>query len=284
MLTRLATVVGRVLLYTAIVMFCLAALTSIVVILAGDFGGTEGRILLSGISIAAYSLAGLIATARFDRKPAWFAPVGLGAAGSGLVLMLISIWSEFDDGFLTRLTLSLMVVVIALAHANLLQADPKRYDPAVALLVPTLIASAILTTMIVWPILSGAELDSGLYWKSLAIIAVLLVLGTLVVPIARKIAGGGELRELPDAAPPAPFWLRTTGETLEIYYRGRAFQVLAEQVDGDQPGFVAHTWSGTGERRRQVNLDFQPYDANDRHTALGMAVQDLTRAVDSDLI
>jgi hypothetical protein len=277
---RFEQAAARVLLRTAIGMFCLAALASIVVIVAGEFGSTEGRILLSALSIAAYSLAGLVATARFGRKPVWVPALGLGAAGIGLALMLITIWSGFEGDLLARFTISVMVVVIALAHANLLLPIPGREDPALRILLPTILVSAILTVMIVWPVLFDRDIDSSLYWKFLAVVAILLVLGTLVVPIVRKINAADTTYE-PEPIVANPFWLRTLDETLEVFYRGHAFEISAEPTSGDQQEFMVRAWTRDGKGKRQLSLGSSVPAGDDRHVVLGAAVQEITRSVDA---
>lgn len=270
---------GRFLLYTAIGTFSLAAVASIAVILFGDFGGTEGRILLSSFAIAAYSLVGLIATARYERSLFALAPLGLGSAGVGLVLTLILIWSGAEDDFFVRLTTSIMVITGALAHANLLLADPDRDDPAAPILAATLVLNAILTAMIVVPVLLNTLPDGGFYWKSVASVAVLLVLGTLVVPIVRKINDRDEqIFGEPGPLPTQLFSADTA--TLDIRYRGRAVHIRAESLGNDQAGFTAKCWMIGSPGRRPVAADPAIPPADDPQTALGLAVQAIIRAID----
>jgi hypothetical protein len=48
---------------------CLSALISIGILLFGDFGETEGRVLLSAMALAGYSLAALVLSVRVGRNP-----------------------------------------------------------------------------------------------------------------------------------------------------------------------------------------------------------------------
>jgi hypothetical protein len=266
---------GRVLLWTAIVTFCGAAFASIIVILSGGFGDTEAKILLSSFSIAAYSLAGLIATARFGRRPAFLAPLGLGSAAFGLVLTLALIWTEADSEALWRITLSVMVITGAIAHANLLLGNQERRDPAALILKGTLAVNALLTALIVIPILAGSEPDGG-YWKLLAVLAILLVLGTLVVPIVRKMSDAGDRPT--DTAPPVAS--SDGAGQLEMRYRGRQFRIVVDTDGGSAPGVRAWAVGGAEERPILLNQDTTPADA---HADLANAVQQITRAVDSGM-
>jgi hypothetical protein len=269
--------VGRFLLYIAIVTFCLAAFASIGVILFGEFGGTEGRILLSSFSIAAYSLAGLIATARFGRRPEFLAPVGLACAALGLVLTLALIWSETDSDWFWRTTLSVMIMTGATAHANLLLGSQERRDPATLVLKATLAVNALLTAMIVVPILSDSEPDDG-YWKIVAVLAVLLVLGTLVVPIVRKISDSGP----PISVARSPFSPGAQDGRLELSYRGRVFVVAADSPAEELVGIRVQAWALDGQEERPILLAAESSTASDPYVALGNAVQAITRAVDDD--
>jgi hypothetical protein len=263
---------GRILLWTAIVTFCGAALASIIVILSGGFGDTEAKILLSSFSIAAYSLAGLIATARFGRRPLFLAPAGLGSAALGLVLTLALIWTEAGNDALWRIALSVMVIAGAIAHANLLLGNQERKDPAALVLKATFAVSALLTALIVVPILAAGEPGGG-YWKLVAVLAVLLVLGTLVVPIVRKMSDTGNVPVAltPPAAPAA------AGQ-LEIRYQGRQFRITADTDGGSAPNI--RVWAIDGPEARPILFD-QDAAAADTHAALAHAVQQITRAVDT---
>jgi hypothetical protein len=274
---------GRILLYTAIVTFCLAAIASIGVILFGEFGDTETRILLSAFSIAAFSLAGLIATARFGRQPAVMPPLGLSSAAVALVLTLILIWTNPESDFLLRATLSVIVLAGAMAHANLLLADPQRYDPAAALLSGTLMINALVTAMIVLPILFDGDPDGGFYWKSLAVLGVLLVLGTLVVPVVRKISGSAPPSVSTPVAP-APLSRGAQDGWLEISYRGRTFLIGVEPEAGEQAGFRVRALAMDGLDGRHVLTASEPEAGGDAYTLFGHAVQDIARAVDEGRI
>jgi hypothetical protein len=270
---------GRILLSVAIITFCGAALASIIVILSGGFGDTEARILLSSFSIAAYSLAGLIATARFGRRPRLLAPVGLGSAAFGLALTLALIWTEAENDALWRVTLSVMIITGAIAHANLLLGNRERTDPAALVLKGTLAVSALLTALIVIPILAAGDPGGG-YGKLVAVLGVLLVLGTLVVPIVRKMSdGGGEGTE--SAASTAAAMLRPVSRdgTLEVRYRGRVF--LVEQESGDGAGLGVRAWVVDGPESHAMPLG-EELAASDSYSAVGRAVQQIMRSVDTD--
>jgi hypothetical protein len=264
---------GRVLLYVAIITFCGAAVASIIVILSGGFGDTEAKILLSSFSIAAYSLAGLIATARFGRRPAFLAPLGLGGAALGLALTFALIWTEADSETLWRVTLSVMVITGAVAHANLLLGSQARRDPAALLLKATLAVSALLTALIVIPILAGSEPDGG-YWKLIAVLAVLLVLGTLVVPIVRKMSDAGA----EPMAPAPPFALSDGAGDLELRYQGRQFRIAVDTNGAAGP--IARAWAIAGPEQHPILFD-QDSTATDAHAAMANAVRQITRAVDT---
>jgi hypothetical protein len=197
------------------------------------------------------------------------------------MLTLYLIWTDAESDDLIRVTVAMTVITGALAHANLLLGSRKRADdPASAILTATLVVSAILTSMIVIALLANADPDNG-FWKLVAVLAVLLVLGTLVVPITRKIKDVGTLG-YSEAAYSAPALLASS-KAMEVRYQGRTIHVEVTAAE-EQSGFRPHAWIVSGQDRRPLPLNGETSLATDAPTALAHAVRELARAVDSGQI
>ena len=187
------TALARRLASVVIVALCAAALTAIVAFLVGDFVETETRILGMSLALVAYSLTGLAATARFDRSAAWLGRLGRAVSAVGLVTALALIWGSWDEGSeaLAKVAPIAFVLALSLAHAALLL--PRHGDdgpPADKLLVATLAAVALLAAMLVGLILDDGEAGE-VFYRLLGVVAVLHALGTILVPIRRRLSVAG---------------------------------------------------------------------------------------------
>lgn len=258
---------------------CLAALAAILIFLFGEFQETEGRILITTLAVAGYSLIGLAATTRLARPPAWLAPLGLGLSAVGFVLMLALIWTEPKGDVLGQIAGSVLVLAVAIAHAALLL--PRRADPpaAGAVLRATLTASAILAAMLIRVIL--LDTDPGeRYARWLGVVAVLDVLGTLLVPILRKLTTKPDVSTLALGEPARTEAPEAAGMTVQ--FKGRTFAVSAVYRQPPDPGFEARVWEVTPSGNEPVapinHLDVQ----QDPHAALALAILRLTWAVDQE--
>ena len=98
------------------------------IFLFGSFGKTESRILLTVAAISGYSLLGLAATTALGQKPGWLGPVGLGVSAIGFVLAVTLIWINVEGTFLGRLTGSVLVLAVALAHGAQLRRLTQRFS------------------------------------------------------------------------------------------------------------------------------------------------------------
>src|SRR6478672_13880609 len=119
----------RVFLLSAAAIASTAALLAIVVVLEGDFGGTEGRIFatLAATFVAlSTAVAGIALLARGASRPLGYAGVGL--ALGGYVLWFDQIWAQHDsDRYWQFLwTLAAFSFAILLASTNRLMLSEPR--------------------------------------------------------------------------------------------------------------------------------------------------------------
>ena len=268
---------ARALAVAAVGALCLAALVAIVIFLFGQFGETEARLLGTAVSVAGYSLTGLAATTMLGRRPTWLAPLGLGASGAGFVLMVTLIWTSPNDGLLPRATMSVLVLAVAISHAALLL--PRRADlplPGVVLRA-TLAASAVLAAMLIALILFAME-PGEFYFRLLGVAAVLDVLGTLLVPILRKVGSGDA------SAAPVPRLEAGDGAgpdfAMEVKFRGRTFSARATRATPPDSGFAAKAWEVTNAGQAPIAILAGAARCEEPHEALALAVLHIARVVD----
>jgi hypothetical protein len=116
------------------------------------------------------------------------------------VLAIILIWQDWNDGTdeeaLARAWGGATVVSFALTQAGLLLLHRQESDgPVVSrVLIATVVVTGVLATVLVVAIaLAHEEVDDAFY-RVLGVLAVLDVLGTVLVPILRRLGGGSPSR------------------------------------------------------------------------------------------
>lgn len=176
--------------YGIIISFTAAAFVGILALLGGDFGETQGKILLTTVLFGAFSITALCHLAIADRAMRVVGVIGLIASALGLITGLVLIWSPWDSPGLEnwfRVFGVAGVVAVSFAHANLLLLLAGRKRPAIRYgLMATLVAIGIVALMLILPIVTDGDIpgeDGDLYWRVFGVVAILDVLGTVVVPV-----------------------------------------------------------------------------------------------------
>ncbi|MFN3708418.1 hypothetical protein [Microcella sp.] len=176
--------------YGIIISFSAAAVVGIVALLGGDFGETQGKILLTTVLFGAASITALCHLAIADRSMRIVAAAGLLASLAALVTGMVLIWRDWNlpdlDTWLQAFGVA-GVLAVSLAHANLLLLlAGRRRRPIRIGLAATLVAIGIVAIMLILPIVTEGDIpgdDGDLYWRVFGVIAILDVLGTVVVPV-----------------------------------------------------------------------------------------------------
>ncbi len=196
--------------YGIIISFSGAAVVGIIALLGGDFGETQGKILLTTVLFGAFSITALCHLAIADRAMRIVGVSGLLASGVALVTGLVLVWRDWDaqDGGLDWLKIfaAAGILAVSFAHANLLLLLAGRRRAAIRWgLAATLVAIAVVAVMLIIPVVSDGEIpgqEGDLYWRVFGVIAILDVLGTVVVPVLALFLRDGAGPSTPSAAEP----------------------------------------------------------------------------------
>lgn len=207
-------------LYSLIVSVLLSAVAGIAVILTGSWGDLEIRIILTTITLAAASLAGLSCGAHFDTghgRPLPLAGIALTLLGAAMVLSII--WLEIVSQAYVKLTVVTSVYAVAVAHLCLLSmarlSESFRWSLPAAYGVVLTVATLI-SLMLVF------EIDNEGMFRTLAVAAILDAAVTILVPIFHRLSRN-------DLAPAANLDLaRLDAEIAEM--RGRLAQLEARRA------------------------------------------------------
>ncbi|WP_018969987.1 hypothetical protein [Rubritalea marina] len=172
----------------------LSALIAIASVLNGDFGEIQLKILATCFIISAASICSMSCAAFIEKRK----QRGLGTAGMlfsalSAALLTLGIWAEISDEIYWKLTITSIVITVATAHAFLLKLPTltsqhrwvqKTADALIAILAAQIIVAA-------W-----GEIDNEGYYRLVAVLAILLVLLTLLIPILLKIGTSQRDRQL----------------------------------------------------------------------------------------
>ena len=164
------------------------ALIGIAIVLKGDFGDTEGRLLGTTIGLALFTVLAIPSTVQLGRSTYYaLSGFGIGTSVIAFFLAVDAIWSDgaFEDDVLTKLMVTFGIAAFASNHAALLLlATATRLAVRVTLVVTIILLVVIAATLIasLWT----EDLPKGLA-RLLTVFAILDVLGSLAVPMLSKL-------------------------------------------------------------------------------------------------
>ena len=181
---------GRHLLLGAVVAsLCATAALAIGILLFGEFGATQGRILMSTLLVGAFGLLGVPAAVLVDQGRHRRLALASGAlAAAGLLMMLVLIWSGDDPPQpLVKSALSVSALALAAGQIAALAGRRRPTDPSsvrrlYALSTVVVVALAAMVVLALW-----LEIESLAYYRVLGALAVLDVLLVALQPILAKI-------------------------------------------------------------------------------------------------
>jgi hypothetical protein len=176
-------------LYSLIASVVVSAMLGIFAILTGNWGELEIRIILTTVTIAGASLAGLACGAYLEtgRSERGLPLGGIGLAVLAGALILLGIWVELDSEAYWKFTVIASVYAIALAHLCLLSmarlAEAFRWSLPAAFAVILGVASLI-SLMLLF------EIDESGMFRILGVAAILDATITILVPVFHRLSRG----------------------------------------------------------------------------------------------
>jgi MFS family permease len=181
----------RVFLLALVASMCATAALAVGILLFSEFDETSARILGTTGALAFFSLLALPAGVLLDRgraRPLGWAALGLAALG--LVLVLVLVWTDWDDDpeTLWKSALTVTVFAIAAAQAAATTSRLRPEDPAPIRWLYPAGAGVGATVALMSAIAAWAEIDDPGYYRALGALAVVGVLLTLLQPVLRKTA------------------------------------------------------------------------------------------------
>lgn len=187
----------RLVLIGVAVSLCATALLAIGILLFGNFGETEGRILGTTLMLAGYGLLALPAGFLLDQsrhRPLAGGVIAL--AATGLALALVSVWSGGGSATLGKAVGTVTFLAVAACQTSALAARRREADSSsvgvlFALSCALALLLAVMATAAVW-----ADPQSQVYFRILGALAVLDVLLVALQPVLALARPRGDVYHL----------------------------------------------------------------------------------------
>jgi hypothetical protein len=175
------------LLLSVAVLLSVSAAVAVGILLFGEFGDTEGRVLATTGLLAAYGLLALPPAMLLDRRrlPA-LAVVALALALAGVLLAVSAVWNISPSDSHGKALGTVSAFLVASAQTSALALRRRERDRALvrrlfALSCVLAAVAAVMLTVTLW-----AELDSERYGRVLAAVVVLDLLAVALQPILSR--------------------------------------------------------------------------------------------------
>ncbi|MGS2739447.1 hypothetical protein [Sinomicrobium sp. M5D2P17] len=166
---------------------CISAAIGIFVFLAGDYGDTEIKILLTTLSLVGYSLSALCCSTIYERDSLKnFSFIGMVISGIGFLVTITAIWEFMDTEDIYKTVITFMILATAFGHISLLLLIKPKNDTIKYLLMATVIFVCIVAVMLIYATAIDFDVEE-FYFRLLGVFTILDVLGTIATPIANKI-------------------------------------------------------------------------------------------------
>ena len=181
--------IKRILLRLALVALAVGAVIAIAAIVTGRLDRAEAQILLTDVVVLVYSLFALSVATVATRNPL-LAAAGWVCCACGTLLALVAIWVWSNDApDLYRVMGISFVGAFTLAHDSLLVSRRRESDgpPVRAISAATVAIVSALGILVALAITGIPDRSTPWYLRLLGVIGVLDLLGTVALPIARKI-------------------------------------------------------------------------------------------------
>lgn len=184
--------IRRILLLAVAALLSASALLAVGILLVGDLGETEGRILATAALLAGYGLVALPSTVLLDDgRETRLASAGIALAAAGAALAVTSVWADGDSDPLGKALGTATLVAVAFAQTAALSVRRRPTDPTTVrqLFVASIllaVTAATFATVLLW-----TEPASGAYVRVLGALVVLDLLSVALQPVLARVRAVG---------------------------------------------------------------------------------------------
>ncbi|MFS0866581.1 hypothetical protein AB3M83_04490 [Microbacterium sp. 179-B 1A2 NHS] len=187
----------RAAIWVAIGALIAAAIVCVIWVLIGDSNGIVGRAFLTILLLAAFAGVAILESNLADRRPAWFALASMVSWVLALLVGAFLIWMpESPDDYgvgaerFFKFLLILLILQGALLHIRLFSKAYARHQTTFTSVVAyvTMGLVVILAVMLVLPLMLEEFFDfRDIYWRVVVALAILVAVGTALVPLVNAL-------------------------------------------------------------------------------------------------
>ena len=181
----------KIFLNTLIASVALSAVIGIVVILFGQFGEFEVRVLMTTLTVTATSILGLACVACYEAGRGRRLPLAgiVLSVVSALALFLI-IWNVLDDNeTYIKTTITLVIGAIVASHLSLLRL--ARLDGRYAWTYTfAVVCDVLLAAIVLYLMWFEPEGESDLVFRTMGVLSILIAAVTVVTPVFHRLSTG----------------------------------------------------------------------------------------------
>lgn len=172
-----------------IISLIISGLLGIIIILLGNNGVIESKVLLTTLSFGVYSLSALCCSLLYEKKRAIFIAIsGIIVSVIGFLYSCFMIWEIISftswNGF--KILILFGILAFSLAHSSLLLLIKAKKSLTFYFLYST-IGFIWITALMLVILICSISIPGEYYFRLLGVFIILDVLGTIVVPIMNKI-------------------------------------------------------------------------------------------------
>ncbi len=184
----------RLFLYVLIASVAVSALIGIGVLLFGNFGEFETRILMSTLIVTTVSVLGLACGACLEARRARIIPLAgiVFSVASGL-LWMIMLWSSFEQRNATFIHSLMTVTILALAcaHVSLLSLATldRRFRWSLIAVHIFVWSLAGLTIFVIWAHIDPSD---NMIARVMGVLSIVIAALTVVTPVFHKLSSSGD--------------------------------------------------------------------------------------------
>ncbi len=149
-------------------------------LLAGDFGDTQAKILVTSFCVSAAMLGALVNAFPLGRRVMWPLPVVATASfAAGFAELVLIVWAEPDGSAWAKSVTTLLIIGAGATLVGLIGLLPLRRLDRLARFLHTVVTAALVTTLIA---MMWTEVDAAWLGRLIGVESVLVAALTLAVP------------------------------------------------------------------------------------------------------
>lgn len=176
-------------LYTLIVSVAVSAVVGIAVLLIGDFGQIEIRVLMSTLTVTVTSILGLACGAYYESGRGEVLPkAGIALTLLAAAMTFLIIWNVLDDSeIFVKAATTAMLLAVSASHLSLL--SMARLDSRFAWSrTAAFVFVGLLDAIVLLLIWSELDADGEIIPRVIGVLAILIASVTVVTPVFHKIS------------------------------------------------------------------------------------------------